>query len=382
MVFVGAQFVAAQKSDSRAVGPVETVSYVGNATCISCHRDKGSSFDETAHANTSCLATPATVKGRFDAGANDFRTANPDLYFQLRAAATGCTQTAVLRTSATEVLTRTERMDIVIGSGRKGQTYLYWDGDGLFELPVSYWTEAQAWVNSPGYIDGRANFERPIPRRCLECHATSFVSRGPPENAYARDSLRLGISCEKCHGPGAEHVARFRSASPPKSPVEFAILNPKKLPRDRQIDSCALCHAGAGDPLTPPLSFQPGDELARHLTFPRVEANAPLDVHASQVQLLERSQCFRSTPAMSCSSCHDVHRPQRDLASFAAQCIRCHQPEKCGEFSKEGHRIDQRCVTCHMPLEKTEQIIIASAPGRSLQPEVRNHRIAIYPSRK
>jgi hypothetical protein len=23
---------------------------------------------------------------------------------------------------------------------RKGQTYLFWDGDQLFQLPVSYWT--------------------------------------------------------------------------------------------------------------------------------------------------------------------------------------------------------------------------------------------------
>jgi hypothetical protein len=35
----------------------------------------------------------------------------------------------------------TERFDYVIGSGGKGQTYLYWKGDLLFQLPVSYWTE-------------------------------------------------------------------------------------------------------------------------------------------------------------------------------------------------------------------------------------------------
>ena len=30
-----------------------------------------------------------------------------------------------------------EKFGIVIGSGRHGQTYLYWDEDELYELPVS-----------------------------------------------------------------------------------------------------------------------------------------------------------------------------------------------------------------------------------------------------
>ncbi len=65
--------------------------------------------------------------------------------------------------------TRTERIDIVTGSGIKGQTYLYWKGDQLFQLPVSYWTDLKRWITSPGYTEGVANFDRPIVPRCLEC---------------------------------------------------------------------------------------------------------------------------------------------------------------------------------------------------------------------
>jgi hypothetical protein len=367
---------------SRPAHPAErgapTSANVGNASCLSCHANKAERYISTAHALTSSMATAETIHGKFARGANTLRTANSDLYFRMQAEGGGFTQTAILRTSATQVMTRMERMDIVVGSGRKGQTYLYWDGDGLFQLPVSYWTELGAWTNSPGYVDGRADFERPIPRRCLECHASSFVSRAPPENAYARDSLRLGLSCEKCHGPGSEHVARARAAPPLRPLVEAAIVNPKKLPRDRQVDACALCHAGPGNPLTPPSSFQPGDVLARHLAFPPLDPAAPLDVHASQVQLLERSRCYRASATMSCSTCHDVHQVQRDLGAFAAQCMSCHKVERCGQFAKLGHQIDQRCVTCHMPLQQTNQIIIASGHER-LQPKVRNHQIAIYP---
>jgi hypothetical protein len=353
--------------------------YVGDEACNACHEDKVSAYHRTAHALTSSVASHDSIRGSFSAGSNILRTINPDLYFKMEASDKGFFQTAWLRTSPTVAYNRTERFDIVVGSGRKGQTYLFWDGDQLFQLPVSYWTELGEWVNSPGYPDGTAHFDRPTPPRCLECHASSFESRAPPINRFNRASTVLGIRCEKCHGPGGEHAARYQSASPPRSPSAAAIINPTRLSRERQMDICALCHAGAGEPLTPPLSFIPGDVLANHLTFPKLAPDAHIDVHASQVQMLERSRCFQSSPSMTCTTCHEVHTSQRELADFAARCLSCHQIESCRQFPKQGHAIAKRCVVCHMPLQQTDQIIISNITGRSLQPEVRNHQIAIYP---
>jgi hypothetical protein len=350
---------------------------VGDAVCLSCHQAKAA-YAATAHAHTSSLPSAESIHGRFEAGANTLRTANPDLYFLMEAKAAGFFQTAILRSSPTEAMTRSESIDLVVGSGRKGQTYLFWDGDALFQLPVSYWTEIGGWVNSPGYVDGTANFERPVAGRCLECHATAFASQAPPENAYRRTSLVPGITCEKCHGPGAEHVARYRSAAPPRTPAEGAIVNPARLSRARQIDGCALCHDGIGRSLTPPLSFRPGDDLDRHVVFPQLNPGDPVDVHGGQVQLLARSRCFQSSPAMTCTTCHDVHQPQRDLAAMAGSCLQCHQVESCRDFPRRGHAIDHRCIECHMPLQETAQIV-STVNGRRLQPKVRNHQIAIYP---
>jgi len=63
-------------------------------------------------------------------------------------------QTAVAGTPP-ETTSHAERIALVIGSGGKGQTYLYWNGDQLFQLPVSYWVDL-GWINSPGYRDGVA----------------------------------------------------------------------------------------------------------------------------------------------------------------------------------------------------------------------------------
>jgi hypothetical protein len=351
---------------------------VGDAACLSCHQNKAAAYRQTAHAGTSSLPSRDSIRGKFSPGSTILRTANPDLIFMMEATDHGFFQKGVMRRSPSEILERAEQIAVVVGSGRKGQTYLYWDGDALFQLPVSYWTEMGDWVNSPGYIDGTANFDRPIGPRCLECHASSFESHASAENSYNKNAMVLGISCEKCHGPGGEHATRYRSASPPRSLADATIINPARLSRERQMDACALCHAGIGNALAPALSFVPGNALGQFLDFPRLEPNAHIDVHGSQVQLLERSHCYRSSPSMTCTTCHDVHTPQRDLAGFASNCLTCHKVESCRTFPKLGHAIDRQCVICHMPLQETAQII-SSVNGRSLQPKVRNHQIAIYP---
>ena len=389
VTFVSARSVAAQEALAQAESPQVSVSlsdktpaveaaYVGDAACNSCHKDKASTYHRTGHAITSSLPSKESIKGEFSQGSNILRTANPDLHFVMEANGTDFIQQAVVRTSVSQVMTRTERIDVVIGSGLKGQSYLYWDGDTLFQLPVSYWTELGEWVNSPGYADGTASFTRPINPRCLECHTSSFQSLLPPINRYGKTSLVLGILCEKCHGPGGEHVALFRSKSPPKPPAATAIINPAKLPRDRQLDICALCHAGIGESFTPPLSYIAGDMLGHYLSIPQSDPDARLEVHGGQWLRLTKSRCFKSSATMTCTTCHDVHTPQRDPAEFAARCLTCHKVENCGVFSKLGHKIDSECVDCHMPLQRTD-LTVSSGNGRTLRPKVRNHQIGIFP---
>jgi hypothetical protein len=319
------------------------------------------------------------MKGSFSPGSNILRTSNPYLHFEMTVAPGGYFQSAIEEPGESKTIARTERIDIVAGQPRKGQSYLFWKGDLLFQLPVTYWTETNSWVNSPSYPDGSPHFDKEIIPRCLECHASYFEWMPPPSNRYRKSSLILGIVCEKCHGPGRQHVALHRLQPHLRPGMSEAIVNPAKLARDRQIDICGLCHSGNGTPIQPPLSFLPGDDLRDYIDIPYVSTADAVDVHGSQVQLLKRSRCFQATSTLTCTTCHDVHTEQRDAASFSSKCLGCHQPAQCGLFPKLGEGISRDCVDCHMPLQQS-QVLFSNTNGKRLQPLVRNHTIAIYPS--
>ena len=352
-----------------------TNGYAGDQACRTCHRQEFDGYVRTAHHAASRLPSTNSILGSFESGSNILRTSNRFLYFQMTATPAGFFQTAFASMPPSETVSRRERFGLVIGSGRKGQTYLYWEGDKLFEMPVSYWTESGRWINSPGYHDGLPNFDKPVIPRCLECHTTYFHSLAPPANRFDTANFILGITCERCHGPGRAHVARTQAHKPPGQVPD--IVNPAALSPQRQIDLCALCHAGAGTPRAPSFSFTAGQELSRYLQIADTAPDTPTDVHGHQVQLLSASRCFRSA-AMTCMTCHNVHQMQRDPAAFSERCLSCHKVESCGRFPVMGSRILHRCVDCHMPLRASNQIVF-DTNGHQIRPEVRSHRIAIYP---
>ncbi len=368
--------LVARRAESQVSSPgIDTDTrrgYAGDSACNSCHQDKVQSFHRTAHYLTSQLPSKDSIFGDFSPNANVLKTSNPELYFRMDATKEGFFETAV-EGAPPNTTSRRERIDLVIGSGGKGQSYAYWRGNQLFQLPISFWTRL-GWVNSPGYRDGVARFDRPIIPRCLECHTTYFEALPPPPNTYTTSGFLVGITCEKCHGPGQAHIRQLAKQSP--APSDPAILNPAKFSRERQMDLCAWCHAGHGSEIEPWFSYVPGQPLQKYIDFPRPDPKAQIDVHGSQVELLKKSRCFESS-RMTCLTCHDVHQSQHDLAAFSQKCLGCHKVQSCGVFAKQGNEIANDCIDCHMPKQETN-LIVFDTMGRSAEPEVRNHWIKIY----
>src|SRR5687768_13664227 len=117
----------------------------GSSSCRECHRDIYDSYLKTAHYKTMREADADSIKGRFLAAHNVLKTADENTYYVMEKKQDGFYQTGFGNTGST-VKTRTERFDLVVGSGRKGQSYLFWKQGLLFQLPVSYVAGSNEWI--------------------------------------------------------------------------------------------------------------------------------------------------------------------------------------------------------------------------------------------
>jgi hypothetical protein len=363
--------------------PVSRKEYVGDETCAHCHQEIFESYEKTAHHLTSQAANKNSIVGTFSPGANIMHTSRLDLEFRMESKGDEFFQTAIWGAPPNE-RTHTQRFDLVVGSGRNGQTYLFWDENQLFQLPVGYSTVLGRWINSPGYVDGTASFGRGIIPRCLECHAAYFESQfpDPDSNFYNTRNFVLGISCERCHGPGRGHIqSHEKRTQSPKGAVaaqEMPIANPEKLSRQLQADVCAQCHAGPGErQLRPAFSYVPGKPLENYIDLGSDDVTKDIDVHGKQVKLLMKSKCFQASKDMTCSTCHDVHRVQRDLVAFSQRCLTCHSTEDMARHPSLTANKTNNCIDCHMPTLET-RVVELDVNGKTVRPRLRTHWIRIY----
>src|SRR5579871_828463 len=95
---------------------VGRASYVGDATCISCHKKQGMSYQHTSHYLTSQPANKESVLGSFRENSNlltivdPTTSAEPGLYFKMEEKDGGYYETAVTGWGK-QMQARTERID-------------------------------------------------------------------------------------------------------------------------------------------------------------------------------------------------------------------------------------------------------------------------------
>src|SRR5450432_264171 len=156
-----------KNSTTMRAGILPDSMYAGSASCMKCHKAICDSFAGTAHYFTSRPAVAEFIKGSFDSGKNHFDY-NQFVNVRLEKNDSGFFQTVYINGQPSH----SEAMDIVVGSVKKGQTYLYWKENLLYQLPISYYVPTKSWCNSPGYPAGMPRFSRLIGVRCLECHGS------------------------------------------------------------------------------------------------------------------------------------------------------------------------------------------------------------------
>ncbi|MDO6433534.1 multiheme c-type cytochrome [Flavitalea sp. BT771] len=353
--------------------------YAGSQACAACHKNIYDTHIRTAHFHTSEQANERNVKGSFEKGKNTFQFSDHE-YVAMERRNGRLYQVDYVNGKEDGA----QPMDITTGSGKRGQTYLYWEENKLFQLPISYFTSLDQWTNSPGYAN-KVVFNRPITTRCLECHSTWF-QKAPDDQAgndeFSKTNIIYGVDCEKCHGPGVRHIA-FHKDNPAEKQARF-IINTNKLTRQQNLDLCRLCHGGKLVKIRPSFTFRAGDSLSGFFVIPPdyPDPNG-IDVHGNQYGLLASSKCFRGSQ-MTCVTCHNPHRNEEGmLAEFSAKCMNCHNTEHqsfCKLKHQEKYNITADCIDCHMPELNSKAITVllqgASMPAPA---SMRTHYITVYP---
>ncbi len=335
--------------------------FVGSETCKGCHTDKHSTWLTTAHAYALREASSESIAGQFDGQPvkTPFFTATPyrrdDQYW-----------------------IRVQRHDggawgdhsvsRVVGKSFE-QAYLFTGPRGEWRiLPICWSLERKQWdwthrvladINGdPGSLpESYDSREKIFNDGCGQCHATHYdIGYDSRQDRYASQFLEGAVSCESCHGPGAEHVRWHRrkksGGEPYRSPAR--LLHPARdLQAPGVLASCGRCHYKhdwryAIDE-NPRVGFQEIAISRNHdgLGFFADGKVSGLNYHGTTQS---QSACFRG--GMSCLSCHQMHSGKpyalRWEETADTPCASCHRPLVSASQSHSRHQ-NLRCVDCHMP---------------------------------
>jgi len=376
--------------------------YAGSNTCRSCHQDHHASWQRTFHRTMTQEASPHSVQGAFDgqiveAWGGRMRPAQHDGKYFFEALDSGGAVAASYEVRR------------AVGSHRYQQYLMQRPDNGQYlRLPLLWHNGDRRWVHMNGAFlyDDHQTYNQHVTtwnHNCIYCHNTGpqpgitnsnelygRVVRGERVNflaeaRYESKVAELGIACETCHGPGAEHARRNqnplrRYALHHSAADDPTIVNPRKLDAARATYVCAQCHAQRVPARTELVetwlssgpTFRAGDDLAQHVRWigpnePGPAGNPDLyrlrfwadgtpRLSAYEFQGLSQSKCYQQAP-LTCMNCHeahggDVHGMMKEGARGNAPCASCHQPIAANLSAHTRHAPQSSgslCVNCHMP---------------------------------
>lgn len=353
---IGPALLAQQTADTSALkAETNQNQHVGNKSCGGCHGEIYKSYLSTAMAQASGPAMQNLITG-------EFQHKPSGVHYRVYQEK-GDAWLSFDRNSHPEVH-GTRKLLYYIGSGHRGRTYLFSDEGFFFESPINWYAQKGVWDMAPAYQKTRTiPLNLPAVPACLRCHTSNAqLPAAGTEDKYTLPLFaHAGITCERCHGPGAAHA---NSNGP--------IVNPAKLTPERRDSICMQCHLEGDAAVVQPgrslNDFQPGQKLSDTVHYFLLESGSDDGFRAlSQTEALARSLCKRKTgDAMSCTSCHDPHSspsPATRVTYYRDKCLACHR----GDFAMKHHAKTPDCTQCHMPQTSTADIAHTQATDHSIQ---------------
>ncbi len=379
----------ATPSAYRNVGP--DVAYVGKEACRSCHADKFETFTRSQMGRSLKPARLEHSKAKWDDVEPVF-DADRDLYYQAFHRGDDLFIMEYRLADGDTVHKRTEQITYVVGSGQHTNSHMMDVNGYLYQMPMTWYAQDGRWDLPPKYDDGNNyRFNRPITQACMGCH--NGISEFVPGSENKFGHVPEGIDCERCHGPGELHVEEKMAGEivDVTKEIDYSIVHPGKLPVERQFDVCQRCHMQGATVFKDgkdPFDFRPGMRLAEvmNVYWPRFSDSTSQFIMASHPDRLTMSDCFiesrdrdGQTEPMTCTTCHDPHLPIEALGTdhYRTVCQTCHAtgeaadlpagtaslvtetaagassadvaPSECTASESARLRVQDDCVSCHMP---------------------------------
>ncbi|MCX8080206.1 MAG: hypothetical protein N3F09_03105 [Bacteroidia bacterium] len=271
-----------------------------------------------------------------------------------------------------------QTLNYIVGSGQHTNSHLIWRKGYLYQAPMTWYAQKKIWDLPPGFEVVNSRFSRPIGHECITCHNAYPDPVLGSENKYKK--IPHGIDCERCHGPGSIHVALKKQGIvvDTSKKIDYSIVNPSKLPIDRQMDVCQRCHLQGNAVLAEGKTFydfKPGMKLSDIMTvfLPKFSDSKENFIMASHADRLKQSKCFKESNknqlknslkpyryGMTCITCHNPHVSVTQTRNqyFNTKCLNCHSSSKAGNIFCKKNNISPSsdCIHCHMPKSHSSDI--------------------------
>jgi tetratricopeptide (TPR) repeat protein len=329
--------------------------YAGSSACVPCHREEARSHAATRHARTfyrgpDLLGLPLPDRPVPDPD-------DPGVLHAVERRGDRIEATTTIRGQAARMV-----VEYAFGTPEHYVTMIGRDEEKTPRaLRVSHYRTATAsgWgatsgdvghSDSPDGLRGQRIDERDGVVRCLHCHVTRSrdFREPPPAGGPGPEAADRGIGCERCHGPGRNHLQAMRNGFRDSvGTPDFAIVGDAGATGATADRQCVECH-----------TVGVAEEIERAPDDPRYVRSPGVT--------LALSRCFaESGGALRCITCHDPHREaEHSPRSYEAKCLSCHAtpstpPGRPGPGAGASSN-DRRaavcpvnpandCLGCHMP---------------------------------
>ncbi|PZF72346.1 tetratricopeptide repeat protein [Taibaiella soli] len=338
-----------------------TVHYVGMQTCRTCHEDVYRTFSQTGMGQSFDYATRQKSAADFSPAHALVYDKDLDFYYKPYWNNDSLYIMEFRLAGKDTVHKRIQKIDYIVGSGQHTNSHIFNVNGYLYQAPITFYTQKKKWDLAPGFENGASSrFGRMIEIECMSCHNGYPQFEANSQNKFV--SLKTGIDCERCHGPGSLHVQEKQAGNivdTSKGP-DYTIVNPRRLPTDLQNNVCQRCHLQGISVLNDGKSFfdfHPGMKLSEvmNVFMPEYEGARDKMIMASHVERMKKSQCYVVSGKMSCITCHNPHVSVKftPRSQYLNACQSCHgavaKQVQCSEKPEIRATKNNDCVTCHMP---------------------------------